>query len=91
MRKGITATVKPSRATYEVLEEMVRLKVQEYIQDILEEEVREFLGRKKSERLKMVDGRRWISERSREAEEVYSNERDDHCPASSGKGDGGAV
>ncbi len=32
------------------------LKVQEYIQYILEEEVAEFLGRKKSERLKMVDG-----------------------------------
>jgi putative transposase len=56
MRKGITGTVKPSRATYEVLEEMVRLKVQEYIQDILEEEVESFLGRKKSERLKMIDG-----------------------------------
>jgi transposase-like protein len=56
MRKGITKTVKPSRATYEVLEEMVRLKVQEYIQDILEEEVESFLGRKKSERIKGVDG-----------------------------------
>jgi putative transposase len=56
MRKGITGTGKPSRATYEVLEEMVRLKVQEYIQDIMEEEVESFLGRKKSERIKMVDG-----------------------------------
>jgi putative transposase len=56
MGKGITETVKPSRATYEVLEEMVRVKVQEYIQDILEEEVETFLGRKKSERLKIVDG-----------------------------------
>ncbi|MDQ7786258.1 MAG: IS256 family transposase [Thermodesulfovibrionales bacterium] len=56
MRKSITETAKPSRATYEVLEEMVRLKVQEYIQDILEEEVETFLGRKKSERLTMVDG-----------------------------------
>lgn len=55
MTKGITGTVNPSRATYEVLEEMVRLKVQEYIQDILEEEVESFLGRKKSQRLKMVD------------------------------------
>ncbi len=58
MGKGITGTVKPSRATYEVLEEMVRLKVQEYIQDILEEEVEIFLGRKKSERIKKVDGTR---------------------------------
>jgi putative transposase len=56
MRKSITETAKPSRATYEVLEEMVRLKVQEYIQDILEEEVETFLGRKKSERLTMIDG-----------------------------------
>jgi hypothetical protein len=56
MGKGITETVKPSRATYEVLEEMVRVKVQEYIQDILEEEVESFLGRKKSERLTIVDG-----------------------------------
>jgi len=56
MSKGITGTVKPSSATYEALEEMVRLKVQEYIQEILEDEVEEFLGRKKSERIKPVDG-----------------------------------
>jgi putative transposase len=56
MRKGITGTEKPSSATYEALEEMVRLKVQEYIQEILEDEVEEFLGRKKSERIKPVDG-----------------------------------
>lgn len=56
MRKGITETVKPSRATYEVLEEMVRLKAQEYIQEILEDELETFLGRKKSERTKVIDG-----------------------------------
>jgi putative transposase len=45
-----------SRVTYEVLEEVVRMKVQELIQDILEEEIREFLGRRKSERIrKKVD------------------------------------
>lgn len=56
MRKSITRTVEPSRATYEVLEEMVRQKAQEFIQDILEEEVEAFLGRKKFERTRMVDG-----------------------------------
>jgi putative transposase len=56
MKKSITATVKPSTATYEALEEMVRLKAQEYIQEILEDEVERFLGRKKSERIKAVDG-----------------------------------
>ncbi|HET6514242.1 MAG TPA: hypothetical protein VFG09_03720, partial [Thermodesulfovibrionales bacterium] len=56
MRKGITETARPSSATYEVLEEMVRGKMQEYIQTILEDEVESFLGRRKSERLRMVDG-----------------------------------
>jgi putative transposase len=56
MRKSITGTGRPSSATYEVLEEMVRVKVQEYIQEILEDEVETFLGRKKSERIKVVDG-----------------------------------
>lgn len=55
MGKSITETVQPSRATYEVLEEMVRLKVQEYIQEILEDEIRVFLGRNKSERIKLID------------------------------------
>ena len=56
MKKSITGTVRQSRATYEVLEEMVRLKIQGYIQDMLEEEVESFLGRKKSERVKPIDG-----------------------------------
>jgi putative transposase len=56
MGKGINKTVQPSRATYEVLEEMVRLKVQEYIQEIMEDEVKVFLGREKSERIPIVDG-----------------------------------
>ncbi len=56
MGKSITEKVSQSRATYEVLEEITRLKVQEYIQDILNEELDEFLGRKKSERVKSVDG-----------------------------------
>ena len=39
MDKSITEAVEPSRATYEALEGIVRQRVQEYIQDILEEEV----------------------------------------------------
>jgi len=56
LRKSITKTARPSSATYDVLEEMIRLKVQEYIQEILEDELTKFLGREKSERVKMVDG-----------------------------------
>jgi transposase-like protein len=58
MEKGITDAVEPSMTGYEALEGMVRQKVQEYIQDILEEEVEIFLGRKKSQRIKKVDGTR---------------------------------
>jgi transposase-like protein len=56
MGKNITEAAKQSSRTYDMLEEMIRLKAQEYIQDILEEEVELFLGRKKSERIKLVDG-----------------------------------
>jgi len=55
MKKGITETARPSSATYEALEEMVRLKVQGFIQEVLEDEVESFLGRKKSERIKPID------------------------------------
>jgi len=56
MGKSIIEAARPSSRTYDMLEEIVRLKVQQYIQDILEEEVEAFLGRKKSERIKLVDG-----------------------------------
>lgn len=56
MKKNITEKEVASRRGYEGLEEMVRLKAQEFIQEILEEEVEEFLGRKKSQRRKRVDG-----------------------------------
>lgn len=56
MKKDIIETGRPSSGTYEILEEMVRLKVQEYIQEILEDEVEAFLGREKSERIKPIDG-----------------------------------
>lgn len=55
MGKGNIKDSKSSRVTYEVLEEMVRLKIQEFIQDILDEEITEFLGRGKSERIKGID------------------------------------
>ena len=56
MKKGITGAVKQSRTAHEVLEEMIRQKIQGYIQDMLEEEVAALLGRNKSERIKPVDG-----------------------------------
>ncbi|MFI5323242.1 MAG: IS256 family transposase, partial [Thermodesulfobacteriota bacterium] len=55
MGKNTDKKAEKSRVRYEVLEEFVRMKVQEFIQDILEEEVTEFLGRGKSERMKEID------------------------------------
>jgi len=53
-KMGITEGT--SRATWESLEEFVRLEAQRFIQRVLEEEVEEFLGRKKSERRDTVGG-----------------------------------
>ncbi len=55
MGKGNIKDSKSSRVTYDVLEEMVRIKIQEFIQDILDEEITEFLGCGKSERIKGIN------------------------------------
>jgi putative transposase len=44
-----------SRVTWEHLEEFARGKIQSWLQSMLEEEVTESLGRKKSERRPVVD------------------------------------
>lgn len=55
MKDSITEKREQSRANYEMLEELVRQRIQGFIQDILEEEVTAFLGRGKSERVRGVD------------------------------------
>jgi transposase-like protein len=55
MKKSISVTSSQSRATYEELEGIVRMKVQDFIQEIIEEEVSAFLGREKSERITGID------------------------------------
>jgi putative transposase len=55
MGKLTTTGSQASRVTWDDLEEWVRQKVQEFIQSLLEEEITELLGRKKSERRKVVD------------------------------------
>jgi hypothetical protein len=52
MGKNTNKRKEKSRVTYKVLEEVLRMKVQEFIQDILEEESTGFLGRRKSERIR---------------------------------------
>lgn len=55
MEKENTEGRRPSRVCYEALEGWTRGKIREHIQDLLEEEVEEFLGRKKWERKTAVD------------------------------------
>jgi transposase-like protein len=55
MRKQSIAEGQTSRVVWDNLEEWARRKVQEFVQSLLEEEVTELVGRKKSERRKAVD------------------------------------
>lgn len=55
MCKGSTEAGGKSRPDWEHVEEWARMKIQEFLQDVLEEEVTELLGREKSERRKGVD------------------------------------
>ena len=52
MKQNSTEGVERARKKYEDLEEMVREKAQSFIQEILEEELSDFLGREKSARRK---------------------------------------
>ena len=55
MEQDIMPEGRSQRVTWETLESYVRAKAQELIQDLLEEEVTELLGRGKSERRGIVD------------------------------------
>jgi len=55
MGKITTAERQASSVIWDYLDDWVRMKVQEFIQAILEEEVTELLGRKKSERREAID------------------------------------
>lgn len=52
MRKNSTKGKQRSIVQYEMLEECIRMKAQEFIQEVFREEVNEFLGRGKSERIR---------------------------------------
>ena len=56
MRKESTRSPSESRAHWEDLEEWVRGQIQGLIQELLEEEITELLGRAKSARHSTLDG-----------------------------------
>ena len=55
MEKDTSVGAEASIVTWETLESFVRVKVQAFVQDLLEEEVTELLGRGKSVRREAVD------------------------------------
>ena len=55
MEKKTTDRTPESRPTWDGLEALMRERIQTWLQDLLEEEVSELLGRGKSERRKNVD------------------------------------
>ena len=55
MDKESTARVGSSSPEWETLESWVRIRVQGWVQDLLEEELTELLGRRKHERRRPVD------------------------------------
>jgi transposase-like protein len=56
VREKNTEHLDPSRVTWESLEAMGRLRIQRWLQELLEEEITLLLGRGKSERVAVVDG-----------------------------------
>lgn len=55
VEKKSTEPTSESRATWDGLEALMRQRIQTWLQDLLEEEVTELLGREKSERRKDID------------------------------------
>ena len=55
MVKQTTPDKESSNMIWDNLEEMVRMRVRDFIQTLMEAEVEELLGRHKSERRKMVE------------------------------------
>ncbi len=55
MGKKTTERTSESRATWDGLEALMRQRIQTWLQDPIEEEVTELLGREKSERRKDID------------------------------------
>jgi len=89
MRKQTTTGSQTPRIVWDNLEEWVRGKVQEFIQALLEEEITELLGRKKSERRKAVDSPATYRNGHGKAQRLTLGLWDNHSLSSQGAGFGG--
>lgn len=76
---------------YEGLEGFAWEKIREHLQDLLEQEVSEWLGREKSERQGKCFGTAGVSQRLRQAPAVYDESGDGADTTAAGQGFRGAV
>ena len=83
MEKKNTEGVGESRVVWENLETMTRQSIQGWLQDVLESEVAELLGRGKSERRRGVDASRGYRNGHGKRRNVTLSAGDDHDPAAS--------
>ena len=92
MRKESTGSRSESRPEWEQLEDWVRSQVQRLIQELLEEEVTEFLGRAKSVWAQIRLGLRYrLSKRIRQSPEAYAEFGNDTAEAAASPRYRGAV
>lgn len=91
MSKHTTTPVASSSPTWESLDAWVREKTQEFIQNVMIEEVTEFLGRRKSQRLAAVDAVPGYRNGDWPAETSDAWLRHDCGPPPTGAGAGGAL
>ena len=91
MRKESTGSRSESRPEWEQLEDWVRSQVQRLIQELLEEEVTEFLGRAKSALRSDSDSDTGLSERIRQSPEAYAEFGNDTAEAAASPRYRGAV
>ena len=89
-KKNIDPSVE-SRVCFEQLEEWVREQIQFYVQELLEDEVTQLLGRRKNERRREVGGTRWLSQRLRQGAATDAELRNDQAAASPSAGSGKSV
>ena len=92
MRKDIAGPeTESTMPLWEGLEGVVREKAQEFIQQILEEEVTELLGREKSERKAAVDAAPGYRQRVRQGAAAVDEFGHDHGATPPGTGSGGTL
>jgi hypothetical protein len=91
MKEKHTTEIESKEILYEELEAFARAKIREHLQDLLEQEMTEWLGREKSERKAERFGTAGLSQWLRQDETVHDEHWNRRDPPAAGERSGGAV